>query len=228
MIRRADLDGADLETVVTITGQSLRGLGLDLGDCGALYWAYPNSGGSGAMLQRSDFDGNNIEDLVSTVDGGNRQLDLLLWDFPLGDFDSDNQVTPVDIDLLRTAIHLNDSHAKFSVNCDKLLNRDDMDHLIEVVLGTAYGDADLNKIVDFSDFIALSNNFGLSDTGWGQGNFNLDFQTDFIDFVILSINFGTDLSTAAVAVPEPVSMLLVGISALWCTHRRHVPLYRTK
>ena len=54
----------------------------------------------------------------------------------------------------------------------------------------AYGDANLNRIVNFTDFVLLSN------------------------------NFGTDLSTAAVAVPEPATLLLFAVVAVVVIRQR--------
>ena len=72
------------------------------------------------------------------------------------------------------------------------------------------GDGDLNGIVNFADFVLLSNSFGQLDTCWDQGNFNLDGITNFADFVILSNNFGTMVPAPADnAVPEPATLLLL-------------------
>ena len=85
--------------------------------------------------------------------------------------------------------------------------------------GTLFGDFDLNKIVNFVDFVILSNNFGIgteeNPTGWGQGNANTDVFTNFNDFVLLSNNFGMmaagDSATVSDNVPEPASLALVTI-----------------
>ena len=49
------------------------------------------------------------------------------------------------------------------------------------MLSTGLGDHDLNMIVNFSDFVKLSNDFGMSGTGWDQGNGNTDDITNFND-----------------------------------------------
>jgi len=43
----------------------------------------------------------------------------------------------------------------------------DLDYLVEAILGTVHGDADLNQRVTFTDFVSLTNNFGSSGAGWG-------------------------------------------------------------
>ena len=75
------------------------------------------------------------------------------------------------------------------------------------------GDGDLNGIVNFQDFALLSTSFGLSDTTWGQGNFNLDQVTNFEDFAILSNHFGQSVPTTA-SVPEPLSVILLGLGQI--------------
>ena len=72
-------------------------------------------------------------------------------------------------------------------------------------------------IVNFNDFVALSNNFGMSPTGWAQGNGNTDDNTNFNDFVRVSNNFGT--SFASGSVPEPAAGALLAVAALGVARR---------
>jgi autotransporter-associated beta strand protein len=64
---------------------------------------------------------------------------------------------------------------------------------------TLPGDADLNGKVDFNDFLALQNNFGVAGTRFDQGNFNYDGVTDFNDFLAMQNNFGQSITGTAVA-----------------------------
>jgi pectate lyase len=101
---------------------------------------------------------------------------------------------------------------------------------------TLPGDADLNGVVDFNDFLKLQNNFGNASTRFDQGNFDYNAQTDFNDFLVLQNNFGQSLTGAAVtvtaaqvaamtafaqAVPEPASMAMLGVMGgrLLCRRR---------
>lgn len=53
------------------------------------------------------------------------------------------------------------------------------------------GDANDDNIVNFADFLSLSNNFGkAADAAWKDGDFNLDGAVDFTDFLLLSAAFG--------------------------------------
>ena len=74
------------------------------------------------------------------------------------------------------------------------------------------GDADLNNIVNFEDFVALSNNFNLTNAGWSGGDFDFNNLTNFEDFVGLSNNFGATLPSGA-SVPEPGTLItLAGVA----------------
>jgi hypothetical protein len=58
------------------------------------------------------------------------------------------------------------------------------------------GDANLDGIVDLSDFLALRRGFGLDDATPAQGDFDLDGDVDLSDFLVLRRNFGEILPLA--------------------------------
>ena len=58
-IQRADLDGSNVETLVTDLGYP-RGIALDL-SAGKMYWTDPGTG----KIQRANLDGSGVEDLVT-------------------------------------------------------------------------------------------------------------------------------------------------------------------
>ena len=73
-------------------------------------------------------------------------------------------------------------------------------------------------IVNFNDFVKLSNDFGMSGTGWDQGNGNTDDVTNFNDFVRVSNNFGMNFASGS-NVPEPAALVVLGLGVL-ATFRR--------
>lgn len=79
---------------------------------------------------------------------------------PPGDLNGDQIVDALDIDRLSAALgELLDDPA-MDLNFDKFLDERDRDHLIENILGTQCGDADLDGDVDFLDFLKLASAFG--------------------------------------------------------------------
>lgn len=64
------------------------------------------------------------------------------------------------------------------------------------------GDANMDGVVDFSDFLICSSNFDKPGR-WHHGNFNGDRLVDFSDFLMLSDNFQASVGAS---VPEPDGM----------------------
>ncbi|MGD0140857.1 MAG: PEP-CTERM sorting domain-containing protein [Tepidisphaeraceae bacterium] len=107
---------------------------------------------------------------------------------------------------------------------------------------TLLGDANLDGLVNGSDFNILAANFNQSITGWDQGDFNYDGLVNASDFNDLAANFNQGVSGAdasvgdfaaldafAVAnglslptssVPEPASVGLLTLGAIGGLARR--------
>ncbi|MEM7681260.1 MAG: dockerin type I domain-containing protein [Planctomycetota bacterium] len=80
------------------------------------------------------------------------------------------------------------------------------------------GDANFDGVVNLLDFDVLAGNFGTNTTGGiADGDFNGDGVVDLLDFDILAGNFG---NSQAAAVPEPTSLLALGVGALLLRRRR--------
>jgi hypothetical protein len=70
---------------------------------------------------------------------------------------------------------------------------------------TLVGDANLDGIVNGSDFSILANTFGLGYTNWDQGNFLFTPTVNGTEFSALSANFGQGVSLpAAIVIEAPV------------------------
>ena len=104
-----------------------------------------------------------------------------------GDFDNDLDVDADDIDLLAVAI-ANNGSGSFDLTNDGDVDSEDMDELILNVIGTLYGDANLDFVVDTSDFNAWNAAKFTNGTGWAVGDFNGDQATDISDFNIWNGN----------------------------------------
>jgi len=94
----------------------------------------------------------------------------------------------------------------------------DVDELVNSILGTAYGDSNLDGQVNFADFQSLQNNFGGTGKGWADGDFNGDGSVSFADFQMLQNNFGFVAQMGGgggiAAVPEPSSVVLLIIGGV--------------
>jgi autotransporter-associated beta strand protein len=107
---------------------------------------------------------------------------------------------------------------------------------------TLLGDANLDGLVNGSDFNILAANFNQSITGWDQGDFNYDGLVNASDFNVLAANFNQGVSIGSVSggdlaaldafavanglslptssVPEPASMGLLAMGAIGILVRR--------
>jgi|GEM_PF-3336796 len=79
------------------------------------------------------------------------------------------------------------------------------------------GDIDGDGIVSFTDFLILTDNFGLEGALLSQGDIDGDQVVKFEDFLLLTENFGETLWPAVVGVPEPsTSVIFLGLLLCCC------------
>ncbi len=109
-----------------------------------------------------------------------------------GDFDGDGQVAANDIDLLAAAIRVGDQ--TFDVTGDDVVNEDDFNHLVTVILQTAFGDSNLDGVFDSSDLVLVFqtgeyDDAVASNSGWADGDWNGDGEFDSSDLVV-AFQFG--------------------------------------
>lgn len=110
----------------------------------------------------------------------------------------------------------------FDCSGDGLLMPDDLACVANIeqrdrvlgAIGSVAGDLNGDRKVDFSDFLALSRNFGDLGTGYASGDIDLADGIGFPDFLALSRNFGFDGQMQASTVPEPntASTLMLGFT----------------
>lgn len=137
-----------------------------------------------------------------------------------GDLDDSGNLDANDIDVLSAALIDGTIDLRFDLDSDGLVDQGDYTTMVVGVMQTFLGDANLDRRVDFADFILLAENFG-RDGGWATGDFNGTLNTDFTDFLILAQSFGQSSGTRAVALPEPNgSGLLIWPVILLVTQRR--------
>jgi hypothetical protein len=68
---------------------------------------------------------------------------------------------------------------------------------------TRYGDVNLDRTVNLSDFNALAGHFGATVSAWNRGDFNFDGHADLLDFNRLASQFGQSVSASLPARPDP-------------------------
>ncbi len=134
------------------------------------------------------------------------------------DFDGDEQLDADDIDLAFAG--------GFDIDLDGDGDTEDVAELVEGLLATAFGDADLNQKVDMADLDALGKAFGQSG-GWANGDFDGSGDITLADLDVLGRTWGFDNTPDSgppvfifESVPEPASALLLLAGGLALARRR--------
>jgi hypothetical protein len=76
------------------------------------------------------------------------------------------------------------------------------------------GDANLDGQVDINDLTIVLTNYGQSGMTWSQGDFNTDTKVDINDLTIVLTDYGKTAGSGIKAVPEPSSVILLGVGAI--------------
>gem|GEM_PF-1316361 len=153
--------------------------------------------------------------------------------FTRGDITGDGVISAQDIDQLAAAVADPTQGGKFTsavgqefydLTGDSALAAADVDALVQNILGTQYGDHDLDGDVDADDLAAWQAGFDTANTSWANGNTDGDSDVDGADFLRWQLHAGfTNMALAAsTAVPEPASLLLcgLGLAVVSLTRRR--------
>jgi hypothetical protein len=176
------------------------------------------------LINALDFPGSLIGEFATVTFHGNTTAevhydlvngDVFLDNFQTlvnGDFDNDGDYDCADVNSLVSVIATNSNQAAFDLTGDRLVNGSDLQAWL--VQGGANhpmqtggrpfraGDANLDGVVDGSDFgIWNSNKFTLI-AAWCSGDFNANGAVDGSDFGVWNSNKFTS-SADAIQVPEP-------------------------
>lgn len=138
-----------------------------------------------------------------------------------GDFDGNGQIDATDIDRIFAAVNDRNHNCNYDLTGNGIVTRADIDLVLDEA-GTLPGDANIDGVIGFPDFLLLARSYGDEGAGWGGGDFDGDGSTNFGDFIQLSSSFGNSFDSVAsvtnvAAVPEPAGIWLMGL-AVFCTH----------
>ena len=128
-----------------------------------------------------------------------------------GDFNSDNQLDDTDIDLLTAAMRGGEPWDPiYDLNRDTLLDFDDLNYLVQALLDTTFGDANLDGVFGSDDFILVFQvgeyeDGVLGNSGWSDGDWNGD--GDFSsDDIVLAFQYGEYSTEARPAAREAAAI----------------------
>jgi ELWxxDGT repeat protein len=101
-----------------------------------------------------------------------------------GDSNDDLMLDGRDIDQLQSAAAAGDTRVKYDLNGDATVNAADVDYLVRTLLGTNYGDANLDGSVDKLDLQIVTANYGETSASWDRGDFDGGGLVGVIDAIV--------------------------------------------
>ncbi|MEM9754127.1 MAG: PEP-CTERM sorting domain-containing protein [Planctomycetota bacterium] len=175
--------------------------------------------GGGSPNTSTVFDDVKLEALIYADLNGDDVLDA-------GDIDalrglSAGAVTTIDAQLADLNADANLDPTQVADNGSPA--ESDLDELVFNVLGSLYGDANLNGTVEQGDLNAVLNNWGSTGGGWALGDLNGSGSVEQGDLNAVLNNWGSQAAPdfAGFAVPEPASVIgLLAVVAGLRTRRR--------
>jgi hypothetical protein len=97
-------------------------------------------------------------------------------------------VSVADVDIMVAAVRQGSIAGVFDLDGNGVVTQADAERLIVNILGSRFGDANLDGAVDATDLQAWTNHAFTSGGGWSQFDFNGDGVTDASDFNIWNAN----------------------------------------
>jgi len=117
---------------------------------------------------------------------------------PLGDVNCDGSIDDLDIDLVFANVGP-DGYLECDLDGNGHVDADDVAFLVRDILGTEFGDTNLDGRIDAADMMTMQAFFGHIDAGWAHADLNGDRVVNLTDLMVLRQYFGFTSS------PEPTS-----------------------
>lgn len=180
--------------------------------------------GSNSLTDNTFFNALNIPTGFEFVNNTTtQQLLLTSVAAPLpGDFNLDGVVDADDIDLLFGVLGTSvpPTDPIFDLTGSGQIDHADLNELVLNILGTQFGDANLDGTVDDDDLAIVQANLGNASAGWAGGNFNGIGGTTLYDAYLLFQNYSPTVTSTSTVIPEPAGVLVLGLGGLSLLARR--------
>jgi hypothetical protein len=182
----ADIDGNGRDDILTAASEFI----LWYERVGAEFVSHSiSSQVDGAVdVRAADLDGDGDLDVVSASVLDSKVAWYRNETTGRADFDGNGRIEAADIDRLCLAIRTGDSSEAFDLNTDDSVNQLDVDELVLGILGSQYGDANLDGIFNSSDLVVIFQAGEYEDeiagnSGWADGDWNCDGDFNTSDLV---------------------------------------------
>ncbi len=169
---------------------------------------------------------------LETRDAGQVVLHELPDPIVSGDFDRNEQIDAIDIDILATGVRRGSDYAPFDLNGSDGVDDADRTYLVVEILGTWFGDANLDGEFDSKDMVAAFQSGQYEDplianSTWKTGDWNGDAEFDSSDLILAFWDggYGRGRRPMAAAVPEPsgplwAELILFALCRRWPKRKR--------
>ncbi len=175
-------------------------------NAGGRFAIHPTTGivtvANGASIDLASATSHAITVRATSADGSTTSRGFTIKVVRAGDFDGDGTLSGDDIDALSAAAIAGTNDGRFDVTGDGLVTVADVQSWITQLKGTLLGDANLDFVVDTSDFNLWNAHKFTFDGRWTHGNFNADAGIDSSDFNVWNAHKFTFVSPPRPADPD--------------------------
>ena len=146
---------------------------------------------------------------VESLTGSPTRYDLIL---DPGDYNSDDLVNAADIDLLCQEVRNGDHPERFDLNKDLIVTFEDIEFLVEQIIGTSFGDSTLDGIFNSGDLVRVFQGGEYEDdipnnSGWETGDWDCDGEFSTSDLVTAFQKGGYVDTAVPAAIVQPAIAL---------------------